>query len=213
MTAPNVEMVGPPDVGKYTKDTKVILSFGSAAGGFQYALALRRAIYVQRFMLDPNTASPGLVYMDTASILTEPHLTWTWNDVIKELTAKNAYWKDLWTGGLLSAGTVIFCVTAAWIESASCQAELELYKAQFAKNNKLVGVFVVFPDAKAKFDSWQLSNKASPISGLFNTRVIRASGGAAPGGATFMFEGHTIPITFNYATSHTETEAIMRCII
>lgn len=122
-----------------TGATRVLLSFGSAQGGFRYTLALREAIMAAKGWQDPSS-----VYVDAISA--KPHDL----SVVKENRTLNPVWSALYLAAIRCCKAMVFIVTKPWLDSPWCRQELGWWKA----NKEGTPIFVLmFEDARGHPDA------------------------------------------------------------
>lgn len=119
---------------RVTGDTRVLLSFGSAQGGFQYTLALRQAI-----MEAKGWTHPSSVYVDAVSAKEHER-----SRVANDRTL-NPVWSALYLSAIRCCKAMVFLVTKPWVDSQWCQQELGWWK----RNKEGTPIIVMmFEDAR-----------------------------------------------------------------
>lgn len=141
----SVDLLDPKTVGELTDHTRVILSFGSAFGGFEFAMQLRYDIMQKAGIgWDENLA---YVYLDAASLKHQKDSNYPWDQRLGIYKMNNPLWKAFYEGALNHARSMIFLLTEQWLTSQYCWEELTFFIERFDKNPNIRPVFVIFPDA------------------------------------------------------------------
>ena len=145
--AQTTDLDDPSVVGKYTASTRVILSFGAAYGGFEFAMQLRSDIMEKAGK--PWNNDPATVYLDHQSLKNAPGTKYEWDVEHGIHKMSNAWWKDFYKGAMDNAMAMVFIVTGEWLKSKWCWLEFEWYLEQLKKRERpnLLSVFLVFDDA------------------------------------------------------------------
>ena len=89
-----LDLDDPSVVGKYTASTRVILSFGAAYGGFEFAMQLRSDIMERAGK--PWNDDPAAVYLDHQSLKNAPGTKCEWDVEHGIHKMSNAWWKDFY---------------------------------------------------------------------------------------------------------------------
>lgn len=146
--AQTTDLGDPSIVGKYTDSTRVILSFGAAYGGFEFAMQLRADIMERAGKSWSD--DPAAVYLDHESLKNAPGTKYEWDAEHGIHKMSNAWWKDFYKGAMDNAMAMIFIVTGEWLKSPWCWLEFEWYLEQLKKRERpnLLSVFLVFDDAQ-----------------------------------------------------------------
>lgn len=122
-----------------TGNTRVLLSFGAAENGFEYAIAVRNAIMAKRGWTDKSS-----VFVDAISAKEHDFTR------IKGNKPLNPVWSALYLGAIRQCEVMIFLVTKAWLNSQWCRQELDWWK----KNKEKTPIIVlVFDDAMNHTDT------------------------------------------------------------
>src|SRR5687768_5724406 len=109
-------LTNPAQVGQFSVDnTRVILSFGGASGGFEFAMELRRNI-MQKYNL-PFNGNPAFVYLDAESLKVDPGTKYTWDEKLGIFKMSNPFWKAFYQGAMGNSKTMIFLLTGQWLRS------------------------------------------------------------------------------------------------
>ena len=105
---------------EFTKDTKILLSFGSRQGGFDFACNLRKELMEFRGWKDPCS-----VYLDAISAATHPDSTTEEVEVNgnKVQAYRNPKWQELYQAAMMNADAMVFIVTPEWARSNYCEEE------------------------------------------------------------------------------------------
>ncbi|MFZ1415304.1 MAG: hypothetical protein WAS73_12105 [Defluviicoccus sp.] len=141
----SVDIRDPKVVGKLTDSTRVIMSFGSAFGGFEFAMQLRYDI-MQKLGIGWDD-KPAFVYLDAESLKHQKDSSYPWDQQLGIYKMSNPFWKAFYEGALDHARNMIFLLTKQWLTSQYCWEELQFFIDRFDKNANIKPVFVVFPDA------------------------------------------------------------------
>jgi hypothetical protein len=144
------------EVGKFTEGTKVLISFGAAYGGFEFALALRYSIY-QRFAKSPQL-DPGFVYLDAVTLESATETTYTYERSQDTFRMANVNWDQFYPAAMQRCKTMIFLLSQYWLNSQWCWKELTWFVENF-KTAPIKAVFVVFPDATAVLQQRQITTR------------------------------------------------------
>lgn len=144
---PSNPLCDPSIVGQYTKNTQVILSFGAAAGGFEFAMQLRYDIMQRHFNMKWSS-DPAKVYLDAESLKLEKNTSYTWIQKAAIFKMANPFWAEFYQGGVSNAKCMIFLLTEKWLSSENCWQELGWYRERLDKTGNIKPIFVVFPDAR-----------------------------------------------------------------
>ncbi len=110
----------------FTKDTKVLLSFGARDGGFEFARQLRELLMRARGWTDPCA-----IYLDAVSARSHPSSTT--QRIVVEGHGVNAYrnpqWRELYQAAMRNAKAMVFIATPAWARSVYCADEYQMFEA------------------------------------------------------------------------------------
>ncbi len=125
--------------------TRVLLSFGAAAGGFEFALQLRKDIMDKFKKTDMN--EPRFVYVDAISLEgdTESHYEWDPGRGIFKMS--NADWREHYLTGMRQCAYMVFLISGPWLTSNWCWDEFQWY-LQAVTEHPVKPVFIVFKDAQ-----------------------------------------------------------------
>jgi hypothetical protein len=110
-----------PDVAAMTGNTKVLMSWGAADGGFQYAMDLREKLMRLRHWTDPCA-----VYLDAKSIRGFPG---EYPNPNIQGAVLNTHWKEYYQAAMRNAKVMVFIATPAWLASPWCAAEHQWFDA------------------------------------------------------------------------------------
>jgi len=127
------------------KDTRVLLSFGSAAGGFEFAMELRRNImgkYGRKFLDDPY-----FVYVDAESLREDKKTGYTWDEKLGIYKMSNPFWKEFYLGAMDECQYMVYLISKPWLTSNWCWDEFKWYEHVTTKKS-IAPIFVVFKDAQ-----------------------------------------------------------------
>lgn len=145
MPDPKLPPLPPEQIGKFTKQTRVLISFGAAKGGFEFALQLRQDIY--RWHRKSAIDEPAYVYIDAISLAGHELTTYDQIKGADIYKMANPYWDTFYPAAMERCTTMIFLLTFGWLASANCWEELGWFRERLAKNSVIRPIFVVFPDA------------------------------------------------------------------
>jgi len=145
MTPP--ELIDPNIVGQYTANTQVILSFGAAMGGFEFAMQLRWDLMKRLYNMQWNS-DPARVYLDAESLKNESNTSYNWDNQLGIYKMKNHFWASFYQGAMSQAKCMIFLFTQQWLNSQYCWEELQWYRQRLEGPTAIKPIFVVFPDAR-----------------------------------------------------------------
>lgn len=104
-----------PDVDALTRQTKVLMSWGSLDGGFDFAVALREQLMRLR-----NWTDPCAVYVDARSARGFPG---EYSNPDRPGTFLNSHWKAYYRAAMRNAKVMVFIATPAWLASPWCAKE------------------------------------------------------------------------------------------
>lgn len=212
------------DVGKLTSSTAVLISFGGAAGGFEFAMQLRSDI-----MLSNNQTmehgDQSFVYIDAESLKRAKDTTYPFNWQFGMTVMKNPRWKAFYEAAMQQASTMIFLLSKHWLESHWCWGELEWFLTEHsnrAAGNELKPIFVVFPDAAPLLEQGSITlrdgSTQSPtttwtqIRHLDDATIVEITTAPIPEVETVKWEGHTYTFNFRYACNNAERVQILQAI-
>jgi len=127
-------------------DTKVLLSFGSAEGGMEFVMQLRRDIY-DKFgkKLD---ADPYFCYLDAESLRTDRNTTYEYRPIEDINKMDNSEWRANYERAMKYCKTMVLLITKQWLNSKWCWLELNMLVEEAEKSQKKI-VVVYWPDARA----------------------------------------------------------------
>ena len=109
---------------QFTKGTKVLLSFGSRNGGFDFSVKLREELMRIRGWGDPCS-----VYLDAISAATHPDSTTEAIQVngVTVQAYRNPKWQELYRAAMINARAMIFIATPEWARSNFCAEEYQWF--------------------------------------------------------------------------------------
>jgi hypothetical protein len=204
----------------FTK-TRVVLSFGAAAGGFEFAMELRRNImakYGKQFLDDPT-----FVYLDAESLREDQATRYTWDDKLGIWKMSNEFWKQYYGSAMDNCQYMVFLISEPWLRSNWCWEEFNWYQ-RIITEKSVAPIFVVFKDggrilndgAKVK-DSKGGEHDLKPLWQQIvtnpKTQVVDIATDPAPGVGTVEVEGKTYTYTHKYVCSESELSAILGKIV
>lgn len=139
-------------------ETRVLLSFGGAFGGFPFAWELRNELMLNFGRSPVNNAGDDrfYVYLDAVSLIGEHGSLYRWNDTIYDVKFENEEWADFYEAAMGQAEYMLFLITLPWLQSKWCWQEYDRYLRERQLrpvDRPLKGIFVVFPDAAAVLNS------------------------------------------------------------
>lgn len=155
---PAPELSDPSIVGQYTANTQIILSFGAAMGGFEFAMQLRWDIMNKHYNI-PWNADPARVYLDAESLKQEENTSYNWDKRFGIYKMQNPFWASFYQGALGNAKCMIFLFTQQWLASQYCWEELEWYRQRVTAGGGIKPIFVVFPDAKHMLSTQTITSR------------------------------------------------------
>ena len=109
---------------EFTRDTKILLSFGSREGGFGFAVDLRQGLMSRR-----GWKEPCAVYLDAVSAADHPMST-TETIHVEGRTVqayRNPQWRELYQAAMQHAKAMVFIATPAWARSNFCADEYQWF--------------------------------------------------------------------------------------
>jgi hypothetical protein len=104
----------------FTRSTKVVLSFGSRNGGFDFAVRLRESLMRTRGWTDPCS-----IYLDAISAAQHEESTSepiTVNGTVVQ-AYRNPRWRELYQAAMWNARAMVFIATPEWASSNWCADE------------------------------------------------------------------------------------------
>jgi len=110
-----------PDVGALTRQTKVLMSWGSQDGGFDFAVELREQLMRLR-----NWRDPCAVYLDAKSAKGFPG---EYSNPDRPGTFLNTHWREYYQAAMRNAKVMVFIATPAWLASEWCAHEHQWFDA------------------------------------------------------------------------------------
>lgn len=117
----------PLNPSKFTKNTKVLLSFGARDGGYDFARLLREELMAIRGYTDPCA-----VYFDAISARNHPMgVVQVIKDTKTGVTSKqfrNQEWRQLYEAAMRNAKAMVFVATPAWAASKFCADENDMFQ-------------------------------------------------------------------------------------
>lgn len=216
----NVDINDSKVVGEFTSSTRVILSFGSALGGFEFALQLRHDIMQSRGMSWDD--DPAYIYVDAASLIKQAQTQYTWDEKLGIYKMSNPFWAQFYKDAMDNATNMIFLVTQQWLSSQWCWEELDFYAERFRKNPNIKPIFVVFPDAVPILKKNEIvlrdGSKRHPsqiwneIKNISNSCVIDIETAPIPDLQTVIVEGATYTYHYRYVCNESELNKIISSI-
>lgn len=206
-----------PDFSK----TRVLLSFGAAAGGFEFAMALRRDIMGKYGKSEQ--ADPEFVYVDAESLRNEAQTRYTWDAALGIYKMSNPCWDTFYKSAMSRCDFMVFLLSAPWLKSNWCWDEFQWYQLVLAQR-AVTPVFVVFKDAQAALAGSSMVRDAKggqhDLKPLWqqmiahkNAAVIDISSEAEAGLGTVSVEGASYTYTHKYVCSAQERQAILNKVI
>lgn len=203
------------------ENTRVLLSFGAAAGGFEFAMELRRNIMCK--YRKTEQADPYFVYIDAESLRGDPQTRYTWDPGLGIYKMSNPCWDTFYKSAMSRCDYMVFLLSAPWLRSNWCWDEFAWYERVITEKS-VTPIFVVFKDAQAILSGsskvkdgrggehdlkplWQqmISHK--------NAAVIDIVTEVAPEVGTVVVEGATYAYTHKYVCSSMELSAILNKIV
>ena len=134
--------LAPEVVGSFTQHTKVIISFGGAFGGFEFAMQLRHDI-----MRAMNQAHPAFCYLDAISLQAAADTRYPWDERYHVFKMQNPHWAQFYESAMSSSNTMIFLLSANWLKSWYCWEEFDWFVERMDRT-MIKPIFVVFKDAR-----------------------------------------------------------------
>ena len=126
--------------------TKILISFGARAGGFEFALQLRHDI--MKKTQKEIYKNPSYVYIDAISLEKDKFTSITWDGNAGIWKMSNNKWDTHYKKAMDECEVMIFLLSKYWLDSKWCRQELEWYKETLKKRPDCKTIFVVFNDAK-----------------------------------------------------------------
>ena len=208
--------MGPDDPGP-TPNTKVLISFGSAEGGFEFAMALRQEVYAHFHW--EQESEPGYCYVDAESLRRDGKTTYDRNETLDTNFMRNKDWKHHYGSAMKDCSTMIILLTAQWLRSEYCWGELEMLEEIAAsRGGGMKVVVVVWPDARALLSGGSFPDRKNQVRSegeFMGTRgkipggwtTIEVSGASGPGRALIERTGGAN--NYIYACTAAETQRII----
>ena len=91
----NPPPLDPQVVGSFTDHTRVIISFGAAFGGFEFALQLRHDI-----MRAKNQKHPAYCYLDAISLQAAADTRYPWDEKYHIFKMQNPHWAQFYESAM-----------------------------------------------------------------------------------------------------------------
>jgi hypothetical protein len=141
--------------GSLTDKVRVLVSFGAADGGIEFAMQLRFDIY-KKFGVNPAT-DPAFCYLDGDTLRVDPKTNYTYNAMTDTNMMDNPNWYNFYHAAMKSCGTMVLLITSGWLKSKWCFQELDMLVSLAAKKQNMRVLVVLWPDATALLQtgSWQ----------------------------------------------------------
>lgn len=216
------------EMGDFTENTRVLISFGASEGGFDYSLGLRWAIY-QKFNRQPQS-DPAFVYIDAVSLESATGTAYNYSREYDTHHMSNPTWDGFYQAAMRQCKTMIFLISSHWLRSYWCWKELGWFMSGM-KTCSVKPVFVLFPDAHSVLLQQSLMTKqgkrvrpAEQWRDILLSRAkiihIRTVASSEVRNATFhkigpnqKHEPSMGTLAFHYATSEAETTEIINSIV
>jgi hypothetical protein len=209
------------DCGKLTQNTRVILSFGAASGGFEFAMQLRKDImdvYNKKWEKDLS-----FVYLDAESLKGESGTMFTWDNTLGIYKMSNEKWAKFYKDAMSQCDYMIFLLSDPWLSSQWCWQEFEWYYDTI-KTKNITPILLVFKDAQKYLDPAKVGdNKADEkviklkkiLSALIEIKgcvVCPINSDPDPALGQIEVEGQTYKYTYRYTCTEEERSAILNSV-
>lgn len=114
------------EIGQIVKNTQLVLSFGSAKGGFDiaskaYSIIQERYKNKAEHLYTLYSVDDALVYLDAETLKGKKGTKTEDGKVL------NAQWKEIYLEAIRNANAMLFIITDAWLESKWCWQEFGWY--------------------------------------------------------------------------------------
>lgn len=112
------------EIGQIVKNTQIVLSFGSANGGFDIAskaYSIIKTRYEKQNLYTLYSVDDALVYLDAKTLKGKKGTKTEDGKVL------NAQWKEIYLEAIRNANAMLFIITDAWLKSAWCWQEFGWY--------------------------------------------------------------------------------------
>jgi hypothetical protein len=197
--------------------TRVLLSFGAAAGGFEFALQLRKDI-MDKYKKTDQT-DPRFTYVDAISLKgdAETHYDWDPERGIFKMSNKN--WETFYKTGMSQCDYMVFLISEPWLKSNWCWDEFAWYEKVLTEK-AVTPVFIVFKDAQTILNGSNKvldgKGKEHDLKSLWhqmithkNAAVIDINTDPAPGVFKVVVEDETYTYTHKYVCNSQELSNIL----
>jgi len=203
------------------ENTRVLLSFGAAAGGFEFAMELRRNIMGKYHKTEQT--DPYFVYIDAESLRGDPQTRYTWDQGLGIYKMSNPCWDTFYKSAMSKCDHMVFLLSAPWLTSNWCWDEFAWYERVITEKS-VTPVFVVFKDAQAILDGGNkvkdgkggehdLKSLWQQMISHRNAAVIDINTEASAEVGRVVVEGATYTYTHKYVCSSMELSAILSKIV
>ena len=188
-------------------DTKVLLSFGSAEGGMEFVMQLRRDIY-DKFgkKLD---ADPYFCYLDAESLRTDRNTTYEYRPIEDINKMDNSEWRANYERAMKYCKTMVLLITKQWLNSKWCWLELNMLVEEAEKSQKKI-VVVYWPDARSRMAQGDWGKLTARIDKIKSNKFVITVSGAQPPIKGELPSGHVK--TFAYSCTEAECKHITSMI-
>lgn len=203
------------------ENTRVLLSFGAAAGGFEFAMELRRNI-MGKYKKTEQT-DPYFAYIDAESLRSDPQTRYTWDPNLGIYKMSNDFWKTFYQSAMSKCDYMVFLLSAPWLKSNWCWDEFDWYQRVITEKS-VTPIFVVFKDAQAilngsskvkdsKGNDHDLKSLWQQMITHKNAATIDINTEASAEVGTVVVEGASYTYTHKYVCSSMELSAILNKIV
>ncbi|MDR3640060.1 MAG: hypothetical protein P4L39_01910 [Humidesulfovibrio sp.] len=197
--------------------TRVLLSFGAAAGGFEFAMQLRKDI-MDKYKKTEQT-DPYFTYIDAESLRNDVETKYTWDQNLGIYKMSNPCWDTFYKSAMSKCDYMVFLISEPWLKSNWCWDEFNWYQMVLTEKS-ITPIFVVFKDALSILNG---NNKVKdgkgnihdlkPIWQLMithkNASTVIINTDPDPGVAKVIVDGATYTYTHKYVCNTQELSAIL----
>lgn len=153
--------------------TKVLISFGAAKGGFEFAMQLRHDIY-RDCAVDPEK-DPTFCYLDAEALRSVAGTTYTYKPGPDTNYMRNPHWEQHYRNAMSACSVMVLLITQQWLLSQYCWLELDLLVKLAEERPWVKTVVVMWPDGASILHtrSWTESGGNQRNPGDLSARLDR----------------------------------------
>lgn len=187
----------------------VLISFGGAMGGFEFAWDLLRGIVEERKMT---------AYLDAISLEHDENIVYRWDKTLGVYKMSNPNWDTFYSDAMDNCKYMIFIITKPWLHSYYCLHEFKMFLERVNNPKHLITpIFVIFKEAMDEIlqnkgiivprpkgemtitDSKLVLDYDKFYTYMTNKKYIEVQSKDAPGNVVFESKGEIYKTEFNYA--------------